>query len=140
MWDILCHSSSKASFDPPGDGLFDASFTPPPSKTPDRVTVETEIFHHSARAVDTSDGGQALPPYSSTLRDRAASENSDNDWTRNNLVPVDNGSNHHLREPLGWAGPGISTDLSFMDITHDPFFQFQDSENPYQGVWEVGNL
>ncbi|KAJ5630954.1 uncharacterized protein N7484_011054 [Penicillium longicatenatum] len=140
MWDILCHSSSKASFDPPGDGLFDASFTPPPSKTLDRVTVETEIFHHSARAVDTSDGGQALPPYSSTLRDRAASENSDNDWTRSNLVSVDNGSNHHLREPLGWAGPGISTDLSFMDITHDPFFQFQDSENPYQGVWEVGNL
>ncbi|KAJ5777681.1 hypothetical protein N7520_000927 [Penicillium odoratum] len=141
MWDILRHGSSKASF-APRDGLFDASFTPPPSKNSDKVTVETEIFHHSATAVDTSDGGQALPPYSSTLQDRAASENSDNEpWTRSHLRSVDNGTNHPLpREPVGWPGPAVSADMSFMDISHDPFFQFQDSENPYQGLWEVGNL
>ncbi|KAJ5088774.1 hypothetical protein N7456_012390 [Penicillium angulare] len=145
MWEILCHNSNKSTIASPGEGLFDKSFVPPPPPIdPDKVTVETEIFHHSARAVDTSDGGQALPPYSSTLNGQAASENSDNEpWTRESFASANytGPSQQPLsRDSLGWPGPGFPADMSFMDITHDPFFQFQDHENPYRGVWEVGNL
>lgn len=143
MWEILCHNSIKNAFSHPGDGLFDKSFVPPPPpKRPNKLTVETEVFHHSSVAVDTSDGGQALPPYSSNLNDQSSSENSDNEpWTRTNLSDYP-GPNQQppSRDPSGWPGPGFPTDMSFMDITHDPFFQFQDHENPYRGVWEVGNL
>ncbi|KAJ6016046.1 hypothetical protein N7540_010637 [Penicillium herquei] len=146
MWDILCHSSSKIIPASPGEGLFDKSFVPPPPKNSNKVTVETEVFHHSARAVDTSDGGQALPPYSSTF-DQEASENSENEpWIRSSRTSIDYNGNGGPpqqplpRDPLGWPGSGFPTEMSFMDITHDPFFQFQDHENPYRGVWEVGNL
>jgi hypothetical protein len=144
MWDILCHKSTETSSTPHGEGLFDSSFLQPTGqKDPDQVTVETEIFHHSARAVDTSDGGQALPPYSSTVHNRTASENSEDERrTRNNSVPGDSGPGRGplLREPWAWAGSGFRGDVSFMDVTHDPFFQFQDQENPYGGIWKFGNL
>ncbi|RHZ53916.1 iron-sulfur cluster-binding protein, rieske family domain protein [Aspergillus thermomutatus] len=144
MWDILCYNSTKTPFASPGDGLFDASLLRSPGqKHPDQTTVETEIFHHSARAVDTSDGGQALPPYSSTVQHRAASETSQPEsWSSTNSVSADHGPNQGPlpREPLAWSGSGFPGDVSFMDVTHDPFFQFQDHENPYQGIWEIGNL
>ena len=144
MWDILCHRSIETSSAPLGEGLFDASFLQPPRQNhPDKVTVETEIFHHPSRAVDTSDGGQALPPYSSTVQDRTASENSENGpWTRNSSVPVDSGPSQGplSREPWAWPGSEFQGDVSFMDVTHDPFFQFQDQENPYRGIWKFGNL
>lgn len=144
MWDILCHKSTKTPFDPPGEGLFDSSFLQPLGQMdPDQLTVETEIFHHSATAVDMSDGGQALPPYSSTLHDRATSRNFEHGpWNRNNAVSIENGPNEGSlpREPLAWSASGFPGDLSFMDVTHDPFFQFQDHENPYRGIWEIGNL
>jgi len=144
MWDIICHKSTKTAFDSPGEGLFDAPFLQPLGEThPDQLTVETEIFHHSATAVDMSDGGQALPPYSSTLHDRAASEYPEHGpWNRNSSDSVDNGPTEAAlqRQPLTWSGSGFPGDASFMDVTHDPFFQFQDHENPYQGIWEIGNL
>jgi hypothetical protein len=144
MWDILCHKSTKTPLDPPGEGLFDASFLQPHGQMySNQLTVETEIFHHSATAVDMSDGGQALPPYSSTLHDQGASENPEHgSWKRHNLVSTDNGPNEGVlqRESLAWSGSGFPGDVSFMDVTHDPFFQFQDHENPYRGLWEIGNL
>lgn len=144
MWDILCHKSTANSSALQGSGLFDHSFLQPSmQKHPDQRTVQTEIFHHSAKVVDTSDGGQALPPFSSMVFDNAASENSD-DETRartNSSVPVDSGSiQGPLREPWAWAGSGFPGDVSFMDVTHDPFFQFQDQEAPYGGIWKLGNL
>ena len=146
MWDILCHRSTEASSTVSRDDLFDASFLQPPiQKPPEQATVETEIFHHSARAVDTSDGGQALPPYSSTVHDRTNSEISENEpWTRHNpaTIEIDNGPSQGplSREPWVWPGSGFPSDTTFMDVTHDPFFQFQDHENPYRGLWKIGNL
>ncbi|GFF68446.1 hypothetical protein IFM47457_02067 [Aspergillus lentulus] len=144
MWDILCYNSTKSPFASPGDGLFDASFLQPPGqKHPDQTTVETEIFHRSARTVDTSDGGQALPPFSSTVHHRGASENSQSGpWSGTNSIAAEGGPSQGPlpREALGWSGLGFPGDVSFMDVTRDPFFQFQDHENPYQGIWEIGNL
>ncbi|KAJ6167112.1 hypothetical protein N7470_002559 [Penicillium chermesinum] len=144
MWDILCHTAPTTQYSPPGDGLFDPAFVRPTvQKRPEERTVETEIFHHSARAVDTSDGGQALPPYSSNLHDRSPSDNADNaPWTRHNAVPADSNpppGPSLSRDQTGWSSafPG---DVSFMDVTHDPFFQFQDQSHPYRGLWEIGNL
>lgn len=143
MWDILCHKSPKTPFDSPGESLFDASFLEPLGKQHrGQMTVETEIFHHSATAVDTSDGGQALPPFSSTLHGRAHSENAEDEpWSQHTSDPFENDPEQvPLREPFVWSGCGLPGDVSFMDIMHDPFFQFQDRENPYTGVWEIGNL
>ncbi|KAJ5109898.1 hypothetical protein N7532_002543 [Penicillium argentinense] len=142
MWDILLHNSSRSSFSSPGEGLFDISFLQaqtPNDKHQDKVTVETEIFHRSSRAVDTSDGGQALPPYSSKVGDRANSTspvhgpwNADTIGSDTTQIPLP-------RESL-YSGIGLQGDMSFMDITHDPFFQFQDHQQPYLGIWEIGNL
>jgi hypothetical protein len=116
---------------------------PAVQRHPDQRTVETEIFHHPVRVVDTSDGGQALPPYSSTVLDDAASESSENEpRSQNNFsAQVDSGpSQGPVREPWAWVGSGFSSDVSFMDVTHDPFFQFQDQAAPYGGTWKLGNL
>lgn len=143
MWDILCHTAPTTQYSPPGDGLFDPSFLRPTAqKRPEEVTVETEIFHHSARAVDTSDGGQALPPYSSNLHGRPSSENADHEpWTRNVPLSAETDPTQGTlpRDQMAWSSafPG---DVSFMDVTHDPFFQFQDQDNPYRGFLEIGNL
>jgi hypothetical protein len=77
------------------------------------------------------------------MYDRTASENSEDEHrTRNYSVPVDSDPSQGplLREPWAWAGSGFPGDVSFMDVTHDPFFQFQDQENPYGGSWKFGNL
>lgn len=144
MWEILCHKSAGSSSPSLGDGLFEPSFLEPlhEQKRHNQVTVETEIFHHPTRAVDTYDGGQALPPSSSAVHDRTTSQNSEHEhWSQSNSVPADNSLNQGplLRDPWMWAGSGFPGDLSFMDVTHDPFFQFQDEEN-YRGAWKFGNL
>lgn len=144
MWDILLCHDSKGTFPSSGDGLFDVSFLESPGTQPAiKVTVETEMFHYSTRTVDTSDGGQALPPHSSAVQDRDSSENSDHGlWDRVDSTPA-NASSSQIplsRDPPTVPGPGFSGDLSFMDVTRDPFFQFQDHGHPYLGVWEIGNL
>lgn len=145
MWDILLHNPARnSSSASPGGGLFDSSFFETPSgKNAGRVTVETEIFHHSTRAIDTSDGGQALPPYSSTAHDRDASEDSDIEpWPDDGLSAIGNSAEQPAlaRDALASSASGFPGDMSFMDITHDPFFQFQDHQQPYMGIWEIGNL
>lgn len=144
MWDILLHNSAQTLPSSPGGGLFASSFLETPSgKNPDKVTVETEIFHRSTRAVDTSDGGQALPPYSSTAHGRDASEDSGIDsWHNEDLTAAHSstGQTPLPRETLASSATGFPGDMSFMDITHDPFFQFQDHQQPYLGIWEIGNL
>lgn len=145
MWDILLHNSARnSSSASPGGGLFDSSFLETPSgRTADKVTVETEIFHHSTRTIDTSDGGQALPPYSSTAHDRDVSEDSGIEpWQDDGLATIDNNMEQTslARNALVPSASGFPGDMSFMDITHDPFFQFQDHQQPYMGIWEIGNL
>ncbi|KAJ5311837.1 hypothetical protein N7476_007697 [Penicillium atrosanguineum] len=142
-WSRLQSLSTKTPFDPPGEGLFEASFLQSLGNIhPDQLTVETEIFHGSAAAVDMSEGGQALPPYSSTLRNLGPSQNPEHGPWIQNTLSINNDSDEVplQREPLAWAASGFPGDVSFMDVTHDPFFQFQDHENPYRGIWEIGNL
>lgn len=120
MWDILCHKSTNRSLASPAEGLFDPSFLQPPVyKEPGQETVETEIFHHSVKAVDTSDGGQALPPYSSRVQDSERIP-----WNRNDSIGPEN---DHNQVPLPWMypGAGFPGDVSFMDVMRSPFFQFQ---------------
>jgi len=145
MWDILLHNSPRTSSAPPGEGLFDSSFfQAPEDRSDEKETVETEIFHNSSRAVDTSDGGQALPPYSSAADGRPSSQDEDligqGIWERSHSAAVDgNGEQYPLSETM-WPGLGLRGDGSLMNLTHDPFFQFQDHESPYMGIWEIGNL
>lgn len=146
MWDILLHNSPRTSSAPSGEGLFDLSFfRAPEDGGDDKETVETEIFHNSSRAVDTLDGGQALPPYSSAADGRPSSKDEDlvgqGIWDRPHSATVDSSGEQYppLSETL-WPGPGLRGDGSLMDLTHDPFFQFQDHQSPYMGIWEIGNL
>lgn len=109
------------------------------------MTVETEIFHHSTRTVDTSDGGQALPPYSSAAHGRDVSEDSGIEpWHGEDdgigALDCDSTQTSLPREALASSATGFPGDLSFMDISHDPFFQFQDHQQSYLGIWEIGNL
>jgi hypothetical protein len=148
MWDILLQNSPRTSSTSPGGGLFDASFYRDAEEpTSEKETVETEIFHHSTRTVDTSDGGQALPPYSSAIHcRRPSSKDPDHDVGTigdQESSTIINSSEYHvpsLPETMMWPGPGFRGDVSLMDITHDPFFQFHDHQSPYLGVWEIGNL
>lgn len=137
MWDILLHNSQHTSSVQLGDGLFDLSFFQAMHDTSEeKETVETEIFHHSTRAVDTSDGGQALPPYSNAANGRK------NAWDRPHSAPVDGSVEQYppLPETMMWSGPGFRGDGPFMDLTRDPFFQFQDHQGLYTGMWEIRNL
>lgn len=144
MWDILLQNSPLGTASSSGRGLFEPSFFEPlGDKHSQKVTVETEIFHHSTRMVDTSDGGQALPPHSSTVRNRRFSGGSIQEmWREGSSLSVNNGpvQGPLPRDSLGWSAPGLQNDVSFMDITRDPFYQFQDQDRPYLGVWEFGNL
>ncbi|KAJ5883477.1 uncharacterized protein N7473_010363 [Penicillium subrubescens] len=144
MWDILLQNSPRVPANSSGRDIFEPSFFEPlGDKQSQKVTVETEIFHHSTRTVDTSDGGQALPPYSSTVRDRRPSDGSMHEiWREGSSIAMSNGpvQGPLPRDSLGWTVPGLQNDVSFMDITRDPFYQFQDHDRPYLGVWEFGNL
>jgi hypothetical protein len=144
MWDILLQNSPRVPASASGRDLFEPSFFEPlGDKSSQKLTVETEIFHHSTRTVDTSDGGQALPPYSSTVRDRRPSDGSiQGMWREGSSISLSNGpvQGPLPRDSLGWSVPGLQNDVSFMDITRDPFYQFQDQDRPYLGVWEFGNL
>ncbi|KAJ5682892.1 hypothetical protein N7462_006057 [Penicillium macrosclerotiorum] len=95
------------------------------------------------RTVDMSDGGQALPPYSSTVNSHFATENLESQHLdQSNTVSIETSANQvpMQRDAFPWSGSGFQSNMSFMDITRDPFYQFQDHENPYLGIWQIGNL
>ncbi|KAJ5951584.1 uncharacterized protein N7479_009997 [Penicillium vulpinum] len=146
MWDILLYNSPRTSSAHIGEGLFDISFfQAPENRMEDKETVETEFFHHSTRTIDTSDGGQGLPPYSSAVNGRSSSRDEQQSeqglWNRSLSSPPDNINEQLLpQETMISSGSGFRGDVSWMDLSHDPFFQFQDNLNPNLGIWEVGNL
>ncbi|KAL1964457.1 hypothetical protein VTN77DRAFT_6883 [Rasamsonia byssochlamydoides] len=147
MWDILDYTCPNASARKPGRGLFHPSLCPEPDPEEDDAedhTVETQIFHHPTTEVDTSNGGQELPPFS----DRRTRTRTRDARGRGHSEPVtavaaaaieDRQPQQHP-ETATWPGPGIMGNCSFMDVTHDPFFQFQDQGSPYLGLWGIGNL
>ncbi|KAJ5491391.1 hypothetical protein N7539_002958 [Penicillium diatomitis] len=136
------HTSGKRLFEPSFFELLNDR-----SLQADNVTVETEMFHHPLRPVDTLDGGQALPPYSSTVPNRLSSESQESEKWRNDALSSINASvddalvQGSLSETVfGWSPQGLQNDASYMEVTRDPFFQFQDQDRPYLGTWEIGNL
>lgn len=165
MWEILDYTNvdtrrNRAS----GGVLFHESLCPASTEADEEDdTVETQIFHSSTREVDTSDGGQALPPFSDHVARRSTRPSTrqghhhhhqqQGEW----LLPPPSAptmapgmsvgsSSHNMGVPQGphplyapWPGT-FTGNASVMDITHDPFMQFQDSGSPYFGMWEVGNL
>jgi hypothetical protein len=166
MWKILQFSFFGDESRLPGSGLFHESFCPDGghAEHDEGHTVETQIFHNPTAEVDTSDGGQALPPYA------AISGNTSPTHQRNPRqaeggrghdhgdMPED-GRRHVVTDATGdtaggpmlyapfmevpsaaapWAFPGNAS--SVMDVMHDPYFQFQNPGSPFYGTWEVGNL
>lgn len=102
-------------------------------------TVETEIFHNSTRAIDTVDGGQEFPPYSNPVRGRTSAE-SQSLWAQPAQPQDDGVPSSPLAETATWPGTGLRGDIGLMNLTYDPFFQFQDDVTLYPGTWEIGNL
>ncbi|KAJ5298101.1 hypothetical protein N7508_008350, partial [Penicillium antarcticum] len=117
MWDILLQTSPRSSSNSSGAGLFDASFFQDAEEANnEKETVETEIFHHSTRTVDTSDGGQALPPYSSVAQFGPSSKDLNNDagpigdQVSSTMITSDEYHVPSLPETMMWPGPGFRGD------------------------------
>jgi hypothetical protein len=146
MWDILDYTRPNKYAQKPGRGLFDPTFVQDPEEEEEEEqTVETQIFHrpNPTADVDISNGGQELPPYSdAAVRQRTRGARG----RTGHSAPVDERQSlqqQQQQEPpdfATWSGPAMLGNSSIMDITHDPFFQFQDHGSPYLGFWEIGNL
>jgi hypothetical protein len=141
MWDVLDYTCPKSSSGRPGRGLFHSSFCQDANEEEtEHQTVETQIFHNPIAEVDTSNGGQAQPPYSNTPSNRTLR----GAYGRLGPPPTVGGGQQqqqqHNPQTAPWPTPGIMETGSFMDMTYDPFFQFHDQGSPYLGLWEVGNL
>ena len=140
MWNILHHTSPSASEAASGGKLFHPSFFQAAKRTEtddDDETVETEVFHNPNRAINAVDGGQEWPPYSNAAPKRAVAGNQ-----RQCSPPSDSGNQiPALSTPEGAACPETiaAADKDLMDMTYDPFFQFQSYGGLYAGMWVIGN-
>ncbi len=143
MWKILLYDFAGKDTPLPQFGLFDDSFFPEEDDTDEgEETVEMEMFHNPTVDVDMSNG-QALPPLSGQPRKRHV-QDSRGRARRDQLLPSSiAAATPVLDAPFPeaaaapWQMPG---NTSVMDMTYDPFFQFQDPGSPFFGTWEVGNL
>ena len=169
MWEVLDYTNVDTRRKHASGGtLFHESLCPTTDAADEEDdTVETQIFHSSTREVDTSDGGQALPPFSDHVvrrttypRTSRGRNEQQAEWllpdpamASNPAVALPPGGNQNMAGPPQGQGPpppgapqyapwlgAFTGNASIMDITHDPFMQFQDSGSPYFGMWEVGNL
>jgi hypothetical protein len=157
MWEILDYTRvSPRPYHQQHLGLFHESLAPTQSDTTadDDDDIEIQVFHNSIREVDTSDGGQAFPPFSDRVRTRRATDgNRKPDLPRRwdtpqamepdlgppmiNLLAADS---EGLLVMPGAAAPLTSGGPSFMNMAYSPFMQFQDSDTSFAGMWEAGNL
>ena len=145
MWEILDYTFPGKSPHSAGHELFHESLCRNADADNGKGdTVETRIFHSSTREPDTSDGGQALPPYADHPVNRNANHSSGNASRQGEVIDSSTAEKGQMQyAPLTevsnspWTFPG---NPSIMDITRDPFFQFQDQGSPFFGFWEVGNL
>ena len=145
MWEILDYTFPGKSPNSSGHGLFHESLCPNAENANEKGdTVETQIFHNSTREPDTSDGGQALPPYADHPVNRSADRSSGNTSRQGEVIDSSASDRVQMQYPplaevanSPWTFTG---NPSIMDITRDPFFQFQDQGSPFFGLWEVGNL
>ncbi|KAH8797961.1 putative C6 transcription factor [Xylogone sp. PMI_703] len=128
MWSILDYTSFSKQDQKLGRGLFDPAFVQGQDEDEDdEQTVETQIFHRPMGEVDTSDGGQELPPYSDLTIRRNPRR------TRYYSAPAEERSSSLQQQS--------QHNSSFMDVPQDLFFQQGDHASPYfLGFWDNGNL
>lgn len=136
MWDILLYNSGAyrgTTSCPHTRSLFDGSSLFPDDNTDDgEDVVEIDNFHSPTVEVSLGNG-QALPPQSGrrTRSGQGSQEYQAHLPTQSSIPEGGGGSMEHT--------PTASWPMS-VDMTYDPFFQFQDSGGPFFGTWEVGNL
>ncbi|KIW65421.1 hypothetical protein, variant [Phialophora macrospora] len=122
-------------------------------------TVEMQISHTPPTTEVDMSNGQALPPYSdhhstgpNTQQTGLQQERQlvDEDIHGVSNTNADADANVAARTPIPmmyapfpkaptapWAMP---SNAPVIDMTYDPFYQFQDLGSPADGAWEVGNL
>ena len=145
MWEILDYTFPGKSANSYCQGLFHESLCRNTENANEKGhTVETQIFHNSTREPDTSDGGQALPPYADDPVNQNANQSGGDASQQGEAIDSLTAERVQMQYlPLAevanspWTFTG---NPSMMDITRDPFFQFQDQGSPFFGLWEVGNL
>ncbi|CAJ0552212.1 Ff.00g061910.m01.CDS01 [Fusarium sp. VM40] len=136
MWDILLYNSGAyrgTTSCPHTRSLFDGSSLFPEDNTDDgEDVVEIDNFHSPTVEVSLGNG-QALPPQSGrrTRSGQGSQEYQAHLPAQSSIPEGGGGSMEHT--------PNASWPMS-VDMTYDPFFQFQDSGGPFFGTWEVGNL
>lgn len=161
MWKILQYNIAGKGHPLPGYSLFDESFLREDEEDDTdqgEDTVETQIFHNPTTDVEMSNG-QALPPYSgqpsnsqdfqdgSSRGGRGGGGGSRRDQQQqlSSSVPTSMAVDHPPLPDVAAAGSAAASwplpgNPPVMDMTYDPFFQFQDPGSPFFGTWEVGNL
>ena len=151
MWDILLYNfaaNKGTTILPQSGGLFDeSSFSQEDNIDEGDDIVEMEISHSPTVEVVLSNG-QALPPQSGQRRYPANIDGTrvvhDNQAQQviqspDPAAPVPE-LDVHFTEATPTVTWSISANSSTLDMTYDPFFQFQVPGSPFFGTWEVGNL
>lgn len=153
MWDVLLYNiaSNRGRTNlPQFGGLFNAS-----SFFPDddiggegEDIVEMEISQNPTVEVILSNG-QALPPQSGQRKSPAnmngiggahVARAQQVVQSLTPTAPVVPELGAHSTETAVTESWSISGNNSSLDMTYDPFFQFQVPGDPLFGTWEVGNL
>jgi hypothetical protein len=154
MWKILQYNFDGKDLGASNHGLFHKSFCRDDDDNPaghDDHTVEMQISHNPPTTEVDLSNGQALPPYSDHHSTGPNTQQTGQEHERQ-LVDehIHSASNANARTPLPmmyapfpkaptapWAMP---SNAPVIDMTYDPFYQFQDLGSPADGAWEVGNL
>lgn len=152
MWDVLLYNieaNRGRTTLPQFGGLFNGSSFFPEDDIGEEGEdiVEMEISHNPTVEVSLSNG-QALPPQSGQRKSPAnlSGTGGAHDAQAQQVVrspfstaPVPEFGVHSIESAASesWS---ISGNHSSLDMTYDPFFQFQVPGNPLFGTWEVGNL
>lgn len=154
MWDIVLYNLANgraSSASPRLNALFDdSSFFPNDNGDEDEEDIiEMEISHDPIVEVILSNG-QALPPQSGQQRNPASVDRSrslpagdarqDLQSTRPTAAAALPELDTALSEPTNPSAWPVPAHASPLDVTYDPFFQFQVPGSLFMGTWEVGNL
>lgn len=149
MWDVLLYNITAnrgRTTLPQSGGLFNgSSFFPDDDIGGEGEDIlEMEISQNPTVEVILSNG-QALPPQSgqrkspANLNGTRGAHGSHAQQVVTPIAPVAELGVHSTESaaPASWS---ISGNNSSLDMTYDPFFQFQVPGDPLFGTWEVGNL
>ncbi|OCT49061.1 hypothetical protein CLCR_04690 [Cladophialophora carrionii] len=158
MWKILQYNFEGRDLGTSNHGLFHESFCRDDEDSAtdhEDHTVEMHISHNPPTTEVDLSNGQALPPYSdhhsTGPNTQQTAQQHDRQLINEDLHSVSNANaNADSRTPLTmmyapffkaptapWAMP---SNAPVIDMTYDPFYQFQDLGSPADGAWEVGNL